>query len=98
MDYADLELLKNPNCCHNFLQQGLLERLAAGPVIGDGGFIFALEKRGFVKVFVFFSMDLSRYLSSFLWICQGICLHFYEFVKVFVFFSVDLSRYLSSFL
>merc|ERR1719400_1719031 len=30
-------------------KQGLLERLAAGPVIGDGGFIFALEKRGFVK-------------------------------------------------
>merc|ERR1712037_2290 len=29
--------------------KGLLERLAAGPVIGDGGFIFALEKRGFVK-------------------------------------------------
>jgi len=26
-----------------------LERLAAGPVIGDGGFIFALEKRGYVK-------------------------------------------------
>merc|ERR1719338_81807 len=30
-------------------KQGLLERPAAGPVIGDGGFIFALEKRGFVK-------------------------------------------------
>jgi len=28
---------------------GLLERLAQGPVIGDGGFIFALEKRGYVK-------------------------------------------------
>ena len=27
-----------------------MERLAVGPVIGDGGFIFALEKRGFVKV------------------------------------------------
>ena len=27
-----------------------MERLAVGPVNGDGGFIFALEKRGFVKV------------------------------------------------
>lgn len=27
----------------------LLERLAAGPVIGDGGFVFALEKRGYIK-------------------------------------------------
>jgi len=26
-----------------------LERLAQGPVIGDGGFVFALEKRGYVK-------------------------------------------------
>ena len=26
--------------------QGILERLAEGPVIGDGGFIFELEKRG----------------------------------------------------
>ena len=32
------------------LMQGLLERLAQGPVIGDGGFVFALEKRGYVKV------------------------------------------------
>lgn len=30
-------------------KKGLLERLAAGPVIGDGGFVFALEKRGYVK-------------------------------------------------
>jgi betaine-homocysteine S-methyltransferase len=30
--------------------QGLLERLAEGPVIGDGGFVFQLEKRGYVKV------------------------------------------------
>ena len=29
--------------------QGILERLAAGPIIGDGGFIFELEKRGYVK-------------------------------------------------
>jgi hypothetical protein len=27
-----------------------LERLAEGPVIGDGGFVFQLEKRGYVKV------------------------------------------------
>ena len=27
----------------------MLERLAEGPVIGDGGFVFAMEKRGYVK-------------------------------------------------
>lgn len=32
------------------LLQGILERLDAGEiVIGDGGFVFALEKRGYVK-------------------------------------------------
>ena len=31
------------------MSQTLLERLAEGPVIGDGGFVFALEKRGYVK-------------------------------------------------
>jgi len=30
-------------------KRGILERLAAGPIIGDGGFIFELEKRGYVK-------------------------------------------------
>merc|ERR1712215_576312 len=30
-------------------KKGILERLAQGPVIGDGGFVFALEKRGYVK-------------------------------------------------
>merc|ERR1711962_1864115 len=30
-------------------KKGLLERLAQGPVIGDGGFVFELEKRGYVK-------------------------------------------------
>merc|ERR1712183_2451 len=30
-------------------KKSLLERLAAGPVIGDGGFVFELEKRGYVK-------------------------------------------------
>jgi len=30
-------------------KRGILERLAAGPVIGDGGFVFELEKRGYVK-------------------------------------------------
>eukprot|EP00662_Eupelagonemidae_sp_cell21_P049692 gene49692-29516_t len=29
--------------------KGILERLAEGPVIGDGGFVFELEKRGYVK-------------------------------------------------
>ncbi len=27
-----------------------MERLAAGPVIGDGGFVFIMEKRGYTKV------------------------------------------------
>lgn len=31
------------------VKKGILERLAEGPVIGDGGFVFALEKRGYVK-------------------------------------------------
>lgn len=30
-------------------RKSLLERLSEGPVIGDGGFVFALEKRGYVK-------------------------------------------------
>ena len=31
-------------------KRGILERLDAGEVvIGDGGFVFALEKRGYVK-------------------------------------------------
>ena len=29
--------------------QGLLQRLDEGVVLGDGGFVFALEKRGYVK-------------------------------------------------
>lgn len=28
--------------------QGLLERLREGPVIGDGGYLFELENRGYV--------------------------------------------------
>jgi len=33
-----------------FEQQGILERLDAGEVVlGDGGFLFELEKRGYVK-------------------------------------------------
>ena len=28
---------------------GLLERLAAGPVLGDGGYLLELEKRGYVR-------------------------------------------------
>ncbi|XP_067007201.2 betaine--homocysteine S-methyltransferase 1 [Anabrus simplex] len=30
-------------------KKGILERLAEGVVIGDGGFVFSLEKRGYVK-------------------------------------------------
>ncbi|MDK2413438.1 homocysteine S-methyltransferase family protein, partial [Aphanizomenon sp. 202] len=30
-------------------KKGLLQRLDEGVVIGDGGFVFALEKRGYVK-------------------------------------------------
>jgi len=30
-------------------RKGIIERLNEGPVIGDGGFVFALEKRGYVK-------------------------------------------------
>jgi len=30
-------------------KKNLLERLAAGPVIGDGGFVFQMEKRGYAK-------------------------------------------------
>ena len=27
----------------------ILEKMSEGPIIGDGGFVFALEKRGYVK-------------------------------------------------
>jgi len=30
-------------------KKSILERLQEGPVIGDGGFVFALEKRGYLK-------------------------------------------------
>jgi len=30
-------------------KKGILERLAEGPVLGDGGFVFELEKRGYVR-------------------------------------------------
>jgi betaine-homocysteine S-methyltransferase len=30
-------------------EQGILERLAAGPVVGDGGYLLELEKRGYVQ-------------------------------------------------
>jgi len=33
----------------NNLKKSILDRLEEGPVIGDGGFVFALEKRGYVK-------------------------------------------------
>ncbi|CAM1318824.1 Uncharacterised protein r2_g2696 [Pycnogonum litorale] len=31
------------------MTKGLLQRLNEGVVVGDGGFVFALEKRGYVK-------------------------------------------------
>jgi len=31
------------------MQAGILERLAAGPVLGDGGYLLELEKRGYVQ-------------------------------------------------
>ncbi len=30
-------------------RRGILERLAAGPVLGDGGYLLELEKRGYVQ-------------------------------------------------
>ena len=30
-------------------QRGILERLAAGPVLGDGGYLLELERRGWVR-------------------------------------------------
>ena len=31
-------------------KRGLLQRLSEGVVVGDGGFCYSLEKRGYVKV------------------------------------------------
>src|SRR5918992_2897078 len=31
------------------MARGLLERLAEGPVLGDGGYLLELEKRGYVR-------------------------------------------------
>ena len=36
------------NLYHKMVKKGLLERLQEGPVIGDGGYVFTLEKRGYV--------------------------------------------------
>lgn len=55
--YVNYQILKcNKRVCISVLlarfdfTQGILERLDAGEiVIGDGGFVFALEKRGYVK-------------------------------------------------
>ncbi len=35
------------------MQPGLLERLAAGPVLGDGGYLLELERRGWVRAGTF---------------------------------------------
>ncbi|XP_035204623.1 THAP domain-containing protein 5-like isoform X2 [Stegodyphus dumicola] len=44
-------LLKHHSVTSNFcnVKKGLLDRLKEGIVIGDGGFVFSLEKRGYVK-------------------------------------------------
>ena len=42
-------VLQNESFSYFSSLQGLLERLAEGPIIGDGGFVFALERRGYVK-------------------------------------------------
>ena len=53
-------------------KKGLLERLAEGPVIGDGGFVFAMEKRGYVKAgpwtpeVVMENPEAGKFLSLFL--------------------------------
>ena len=31
------------------MSKGILERLAEGPVLGDGGYLLELEKRGYVR-------------------------------------------------
>ena len=31
------------------MTKGILERLAEGPVLGDGGYLLELEKRGYVQ-------------------------------------------------
>ena len=31
------------------MTKGLLERLAEGPVLGDGGYLLELERRGYVR-------------------------------------------------
>jgi betaine-homocysteine S-methyltransferase len=31
------------------MEKGILDRLAAGPVVGDGGYLLELEKRGYVQ-------------------------------------------------
>jgi len=31
------------------MEKGILDRLAAGPVVGDGGYLLELEKRGYVR-------------------------------------------------
>ena len=31
------------------MSKGILERLAEGPVLGDGGYLLEMEKRGYVQ-------------------------------------------------
>src|SRR5215470_3564910 len=41
------DILQNPRK-DNLVKQGILERLKQGPVLGDGGYIIELERRGYV--------------------------------------------------
>lgn len=47
------------------LPQGILERLNSGEVVvGDGGFLFSLEKRGFVKAGLWTPEAVVEYPSA----------------------------------
>ena len=41
-----------------------MERLSEGPVIGDGGFVFQLEKRGYVKVSIYSEFVNEYYVKN----------------------------------
>jgi len=40
----------------------ILEKLSQNPVIGDGGTIFELERRGYIKFFVNKDMAKHKYI------------------------------------
>jgi hypothetical protein len=47
---------------------GILERMAAGPLVGDGGYFLELEKRGYVQAGPFTS-EVSLLYPRRLWRC-----------------------------